>query len=132
MTPVSVGSCSLFAVPSMPPENPKCDVLGSTSIYVTWSPPHKDGQNGKIRGYKVAYTAAEDFHEKAPMMATTTNQYFTIENAHKYTNYTITVLAFTSVGDGIRTKNFHCITHEDGERFHFPIEKRQQNFFPTN
>jgi Fibronectin type III domain len=104
-----------LSVPSSPPENPKCDVLGSTSIYVTWSPPHKDGQNGKIRGYKVAYSAADEYHERSPMMATTTNQYFTIDNARKYTNYTITVLAFTSIGDGVKTKNFHCITHEDGE-----------------
>jgi hypothetical protein len=48
-------------------------------------------------------------------MATTANQYYTIDNARKYTNYTITVLAYTSVGDGIKTKNFNCITHEDGK-----------------
>jgi hypothetical protein len=104
-----------ITVPSSPPENPKCDVLGSTSIYVTWSPPNKDGQNGKIRGYKVSYSSDEDYHERQPTMATTTNQYFTIDNARKYTNYSITVVAFTSVGDGMKTKSFNCITHEDGE-----------------
>lgn len=102
-------------VPSMAPENPKCDVLSSTSIYVTWSPPSKDGQNGKIRGYKVSYVSEEDYHEQQPTTTTTTNQYYTIDNARKYTNYTITVLAFTVIGDGLKTKNFHCITHEDGE-----------------
>jgi hypothetical protein len=104
-----------ITVPSSPPENPKCDVLGSTSIYVTWSPPNKDGQNGKIRGYKVSYSSDEDYHERQPTMATTTNQYFTIDNARKYTNYSITVVAFTSVGDGMKTKSFNCITLEDGE-----------------
>ena len=105
----------ILPVPSSPPENPKCDVLSSTSIYVTWSPPNKEGQNGKIRGYKVFYTPLEDYHEKSPLVATTANQYFTIDNARKYTNYTISVLAFTLMGDGVSTKNFNCITHEDGK-----------------
>lgn len=109
---------NLFLIaPSAAPENPKCDVLGSTSIYVTWSPPNKDRQNGKIRGYKISYISCEDFYDKAPTVATTTNQYFTIDNARKYTNYTITVLAFTSIGDGVKTNNFHCVTLEDGEIF---------------
>lgn len=106
---------TFIKVPSSAPENPKCDVLGSTSIYVTWSPPNKERQNGKIRGYKISFISDEDFYDKDPSVATTTNQYFTIDNARKYTNYTITVLAFTSVGDGIRTNNFHCLTLEDGE-----------------
>lgn len=107
-----------ITVPSSPPEIPKCDVLGSTSIYVTWSPPNIDGQNGKIRGYKVSYIAVEDIYEQSPIISTTTNQYFTIDNARKYTNYSISVLAFTAVGDGAKTKQFHCTTHEDGE---FPL-----------
>lgn len=42
-----------------------------------------------------------------------TNQYLTIENLKKYTNYSVWVLAFTKVGDGIKTKAFYCRTHED-------------------
>jgi hypothetical protein len=99
-------------VPSAAPENPKCDVLSSTSIYVTWSPPNVDSQNGKIRGYKVAFVPSSEYYDKMPTIATTTNQYYTIENARKYTNYTISVLAFT-IGDGIKSKEFFCITNED-------------------
>lgn len=55
---------TLEDVPSMAPETPKCDVLSSTSIYITWSPPHIDGQNGKIRGYKVSYISYEDLYGK--------------------------------------------------------------------
>ncbi|CRK92906.1 CLUMA_CG006322, isoform A, partial [Clunio marinus] len=100
-------------VPSLPPENPKCDVLSSNSIYVTWSPPRKDGQNGNIRGYKIAFVAEDDYHAKEPTIVSTTNQYYTIDNARKHTNYTITVLSFTIVGDGVKTKKFHCTTYED-------------------
>lgn len=51
-------------VPSSPPESPQCDVLGSTSIYITWSPPDVDGQNGKIKGYKIFYISTEDLYGK--------------------------------------------------------------------
>lgn len=56
------------------------------------------------------------------MTATTTNQFYTIANALKYTNYTISILAFTSIGDGVKTKNIYCITHEDGKKMKKFIE----------
>lgn len=103
-------------MPSSPPESPKCDVLSSTSIYITWSPPPVESQNGKIRGYKVSYIAADDMYEQDPEIVKSMNQYLTIENLKKYTNYSVSVLAFTKVGDGIKTKLFFCTTHEDGMR----------------
>lgn len=109
---------SMEDAPSLPPESPKCDVLSSTSIYITWSPPHADGQNGKIRGYKVAYIATEELYETDPQIVKSTNQYLTVENLRKYTNYSVWVLAYTKVGDGVRTKQFFCTTHEDGKRQH--------------
>lgn len=47
-------------VPSSAPENPKCDILSSTSLYITWSPPILSEQNGKIRGYKVTVVPVEN------------------------------------------------------------------------
>lgn len=52
----------LFIVPSYPPETPKCDVLSSTSIYITWSPPPVEGQNGKIKGYRVSYISTDELY----------------------------------------------------------------------
>lgn len=75
----------------------------------------KEGQNGKISGYKIFYVANDKFGEVEELTATTTNQFYTIENALKFTNYTIAILAYTSVGDGIKTHNIYCKTHEDGE-----------------
>lgn len=43
-----------------------------------------------------------------------TNQYVTVENLHKYTNYSVWALAYTKMGDGVKTKPFYCRTHEDG------------------
>uniref|UniRef100_A0A1A9UKS5 Fibronectin type-III domain-containing protein n=1 Tax=Glossina austeni TaxID=7395 RepID=A0A1A9UKS5_GLOAU len=106
---------TLEDVPSSPPESPQCDVLSSTSIYITWSPPDIDGQNGKIKGYKVFYITIDELYETDPEVVKSTNQYVTIENLHKYTNYSVWVLAYTKIGDGAKTKAFYCRTHEDGK-----------------
>lgn len=110
----SISICIL--VPSSPPESPKCDVLSSTSIYITWSPPPADSQNGKVRGYKVFYVATDDMYEKNTEMhvVKSNNQYLTVENLKKYTNYSVWVLAYTKVGDGVKTKQLYCRTYEDG------------------
>lgn len=61
--------------------------------------------------------------ETDPHVVKSNNQYLTIENLKKYTNYSVWVLAYTKVGDGIKTKQFFCRTHEDGnfESFVFVI-----------
>lgn len=105
----------IVSVPSSPPESPKCDVLSSTSIYVTWSPPPIDSQNGKVKGYKVSYIASAELYEKEMQMLKSSNQYLTVENLQKYTNYSFWVLAYTKMGDGVKTKQFFCTTHEDGK-----------------
>lgn len=110
-----------FTVPSSSPESPKCDVLSSTSIYITWSPPPVDSQNGKVRGYKVFYIATNDIYEKEMHVVKSNNQYLTVENLKKFTNYSVWVLAYTKIGDGVKTKQFFCRTHEDG-KFHLPVK----------
>lgn len=105
----------IFAVPSSPPESPKCDVLSSTSIYITWSPPPIDSQNGKVRGYKVFYIATNDIYEKEMHIVKSNNQYLTVENLKKYTNYSVWVLAYTKMGDGVKSNQFFCRTYEDGK-----------------
>lgn len=40
----------------------------------------------------------------------------TISGLRKHTNYSMTVLAFTSSGDGVRSEPTYCQTEEDGER----------------
>lgn len=34
---------------------------------------------------------------------------------HKYTNYSVQVLAFTNAGDGKRSPPVYCMTEEDGK-----------------
>lgn len=39
-----------------------------------------------------------------------------LTNLYRFTNYSIEVLAFTKVGDGVFSKPIYCVTEEDGER----------------
>lgn len=39
----------------------------------------------------------------------------TISGLRKYTNYSMTVLAYTAVGDGARSLPVYCQTEEDGK-----------------
>jgi len=64
-----------------------------------------------LRLHCLGYTCSET----DPEVVKSTNQYVTIENLRKYTNYTVWVLAYTKVGDGMKTKPFYCRTHEDGK-----------------
>lgn len=41
-------------------------------------------------------------------------QHTTIQALLKYTNYSISVLAFTSKGDGVQSDYIYCKTEEDG------------------
>jgi len=43
----------------------------------------------------------------------TTIQYTTIQALLKYTNYSISVFAFTSKGDGVQSDPIYCKTEED-------------------
>ncbi|KAJ4448351.1 hypothetical protein ANN_10366 [Periplaneta americana] len=102
-------------VPSLPPENVQCSALTSQSLQVSWDPPPLEGRNGLVVGYKVSHQPAEEWYEKDEQETkVTTSQKTTIPSLRKYTNYSISVLAFTSVGDGVRSPPIFCCTEEDG------------------
>lgn len=133
----------ILSVPTMPPEKPTCRSLTSQSIQVSWDLPLPTGRNGKIQGFKVSYQPAEDwygkfiyhnyiyiklfihtvvtqhimwnyFPEKNEFETKiTTIQYTTIQALLKYTNYSISVFAFTSKGDGVQSDPIYCKTEED-------------------
>lgn len=39
----------------------------------------------------------------------------TLAGLRKYTNYSIQILAYTRVGDGVPTRTMYCRTKEDGK-----------------
>lgn len=51
-----------------------------------------------------------------------TEQEIKLTNLHKFTNYTVIILAFTQKGLGVRSDSIYCSTLEDGESLSFLIQ----------
>lgn len=117
----------------MPPENVQCSVLNAQSLHISWEPPAPAGRNGLVQGYKVTYHSVGEWFGKwaaAPLrrqlmfwsadnddqQTKIVNQLrTTISGLRKFTNYSMTVLAYTASGDGVRSSPVYCQTEEDGE-----------------
>ncbi|XP_018569506.1 Down syndrome cell adhesion molecule-like protein Dscam2 [Anoplophora glabripennis] len=103
-------------VPSMPPEDVRCAALTSQSLQVSWQPPPTEHCNGLLQGYKLTYEPVLDDNWRGnDEMETrkTTALTTVITGLRKFTNYSLQVLAFTKVGDGVFTIPSYCQTEED-------------------
>nr|CAD7399479.1 unnamed protein product [Timema cristinae] len=109
-----VSARTLEDAPSLPPKNVQCSVLTSQSLQVSWEPPLVEGRNGIVQGYKVSHQSAEEWYDEDEQETkVTTSLKTTIPSLRKYTNYSISVLAFTSSGDGVKSLPIYCRTEED-------------------
>ncbi|XP_051745763.1 LOW QUALITY PROTEIN: protein tyrosine phosphatase receptor type Db [Ctenopharyngodon idella] len=103
-------------VPSAPPRGVDVVVLNATSARVSWKPPVAERQHGKIRGYQVTYarrTAGErtvsprirELLLRDSQPQNDSKQYDVIlTDLWPNTEYSVTVAAFTTKGDGARSK----------------------------
>lgn len=103
-------------MPSYPPEDVRCASLTSQSLQVSWQPPPTEQCNGLVQGYKLTYEPVlDDSWRGNDEMETrkTTALTTVITGLRKFTNYSLQVLAFTKVGDGVLTSTTFCQTEED-------------------
>ena len=96
----------MSAEPSGPPEQVTLGDVTSTSIKVTWSPVKVEDRNGIIKGYKVIYRALPNGDNDTKVVNITIESQDTgitlpLEGLNEFTNYSIRVLAFTAIGDGL-------------------------------
>ena len=105
-------------VPSAPPQNVACTALTGQTIQVTWKPPPNDRVHGVVQGYKLLYEPtnglANEIHgsrETKIAHALST----TLQGLTPYTNYTVQVLAYTRVGEGVSSNPVSCTTEETGK-----------------
>ena len=82
----------LLAVPSSAPENIQSYAVDSTSIYITWSPPLAEFQNGMIRRYLICVTEIETGNTFNYSTSLTS---YVLHSLHPYYNYEIKVAAET-------------------------------------
>ncbi|XP_041086552.1 receptor-type tyrosine-protein phosphatase S-like isoform X4 [Polyodon spathula] len=103
------------AKPSAPPQDIKCSSSSSTTILVSWRPPVAESQNGILVGYSVRYQALEGEDTTAREVKDippSTNQIL-LEGLEKWTEYHISVVAYTEIGPGPESKPVVTRTDED-------------------
>ncbi|XP_036701172.1 receptor-type tyrosine-protein phosphatase F isoform X12 [Balaenoptera musculus] len=104
-------------VPSGPPRKVEVEPLNSTAVRVSWKLPVPSKQHGQIRGYQVTYVRLENGEPRGPpiiqdvMLAEaqwrpeeSEDYETTISSLTPETTYSITVAAYTTKGDGARSK----------------------------
>ncbi|XP_015228538.1 PREDICTED: receptor-type tyrosine-protein phosphatase S-like isoform X6 [Cyprinodon variegatus] len=95
-------------VPGAAPRRVEVEVLNSTSLKVMWRSVTPGKQNGQIRGYQVHYVRVENGESrglpliKDVMLADA--QEMVIGGLKPDTTYSVTVAAYTTKGDGARSK----------------------------
>ena len=105
-----------FLVPAMSPINVSAEATTHTSINVTWRHLYPAYAHGAIKGYLVFYhvgnhSEATTFNES--QIAVTTHLEITHLNIFAW--YSIQVLAYTSVGIGVKSEVLHIRTKQWGK-----------------
>ncbi|XP_061567904.1 protein sidekick-2 isoform X2 [Cololabis saira] len=108
---------TLQGVPTVPPGNVQAEAVNSTTVRFTWSAPSPQFINGINQGYKLL--AWEPSHPHEVSMVTVRPNFQDsvhvgyITGLKKFTEYHISVLCFTTPGDGPRSPPQRLRTHED-------------------
>ncbi|GCB61699.1 hypothetical protein scyTo_0009388, partial [Scyliorhinus torazame] len=110
-------------VPSAPPRKVEVEALNSTALKVIWRSPVPNKQHGQIRGYQVHYVEVVDGEARGQplikdiMLADaqwetddTAEYEMIISGLQPETMYSITVAAYTTKGDGVRSKSKLVVT----------------------
>ena len=92
----------IFTAPVNSPQNVTVMLLSSTSINVTWEEVPPIDRNGIIIMYEVLYEPleTETFGQLSSDTGNTTDLFILLEELHPFVNYSISVRAYTSVGNG--------------------------------
>ncbi|KAM8727803.1 receptor-type tyrosine-protein phosphatase F isoform 10-T11 [Acanthopagrus schlegelii] len=95
-------------VPGAPPRKLEVEAINSTAIRVTWKPPLPGKQHGQIRGYQVIFSRLENGEPRGQPnimdVALPEAQEAIIAGLQSETTYSVTVAAYTTKGDGARSK----------------------------
>ncbi|XP_071262647.1 receptor-type tyrosine-protein phosphatase F-like isoform X14 [Salvelinus alpinus] len=95
-------------VPGAPPRKVEADALNSTALRVMWKPPLQVKQHGQIRGYQVVFSRLENGAPRGQPnimdVSLPEAQETVITGLLPETTYSVTVAAYTTKGDGARSK----------------------------
>ncbi|VVC34250.1 Hypothetical protein CINCED_3A009503 [Cinara cedri] len=102
-------------VPDEPPENVQCSPLTAESLRMTWNQPPAHSHHGIILGYKIHYKKVNPVSGSFVLneMKKTTALETNLHGLEKYTNYSVRILAFTKIGEGVQSSPVYCLTEQD-------------------
>ncbi|XP_031733679.1 protein tyrosine phosphatase receptor type Fa isoform X11 [Anarrhichthys ocellatus] len=96
------------SMPGAPPRKVEADALNSTALRVTWKPPISVKQHGQIRGYQLVYSRLENGEPHGQPVIVDVSlpdaQEAIVTGLLPETTYSVTVAAYTTKGDGARSK----------------------------
>lgn len=106
----------------------------STSLRITWAPPPEDKQHGDIMYYKIYFVENHepDALTKEITISNANTREYVINELRKWTEYKVSMLAGTSVGDGPLTEFKLIRTDEDGTFTHIHSFSNILNIFAKN
>ncbi|XP_015704435.1 receptor-type tyrosine-protein phosphatase delta isoform X25 [Coturnix japonica] len=112
-----ISARTMQSIPSGPPRKVEVEAVNSTAVKVSWRSPVPNKQHGQIRGYQVHYVRMENGEPKGqPMLKDimladaqweyddATEHEMIISGLLPDTTYSFTVTAYTTKGDGARSK----------------------------
>ena len=98
-------------------------VMSSTEIMVTWDIVLPIDQNGVITMYEVLYQPQETFNGAiGEITINVTELTANLTGLEEYVNYTISVRAYTSVGEGPYSEEIMELTNENGNFEHLNFQ----------
>ncbi|XP_024084969.1 protein sidekick [Cimex lectularius] len=89
------------SVPSFGPMDVEANTTSSTTIVVKWGDVPREHRNGQIEGFKVFYGGVRNQPPKIKDIPTNKTFTTTLTELRKFQVYSIQVLAYTRLGDGI-------------------------------
>lgn len=114
-------------MPQAAPSGLRADALNSTAVQVRWRPPDPQLVNGLNQGYRVeawprgsavGVGSPEASLVVAPLGGAPLQEHAAVvAGLRKYHSYNLTVLCFTSPGNGPRSAPVLVTTKQDGEAF---------------
>ena len=113
-----------YSEPNAPPFNVQGYNTSSSSILVQWGDVPAAAQNGIILGYTVTYTLLPGGSTRTKVVNSPTTKAI-LTGLNKYTNYSITVFASTSKGDGNVSEPIVVVTDESS-KFIFVVNTKKK------
>ena len=107
-----------YVAPVSPPQNVMISGMTATSVNLTWQELPVQDRNGDIIRYEVYYIPLEDFGGAiGPAITNVSGSELSasLDGLEENVNYSISIRAYTSAGEGPASQEVYALTNEDSK-----------------